>query len=73
MDVNYLHWWVMLQKLPVGSFEWVEVTSQFNLNVIKSYNEESDGQFFLKVNIQYPEELREPHNDLPFLPEKMKT
>ena len=55
LDVNYLHWWVMSQKLPVGSFEWVEVTSQFNLNVIKSYNEESDGQFFLKVNIQYPE------------------
>ena len=34
--------------------------------------EESDEGFFLEVDVQYPEKLHELHNDLPFLPERMK-
>ena len=40
---------------------------------MKSYNEESDEEYFFEVNIQYPEKLHELHNDLPFSQEKMKT
>ena len=32
----------MSQKLPLGSFEWVEGTSPFNVDFIKSYIEEND-------------------------------
>ena len=32
----------MSQKLPVNNFEWIEDTSQFNEDFIKSYNEESE-------------------------------
>ena len=32
----------MSQKLPVNYFEWIENTSQFDKDFIKSYNEESD-------------------------------
>ena len=39
---------------------------------IKNYNKESDEGYFLKVDIQYPEKLHEFHNDLLFLPERMK-
>ena len=39
---------------------------------IKNYNEESDEGHFLEVNVQYPEKLHELHNDLPFLPERIK-
>ena len=39
----------------------------------KSYNEESDEGCFLEVGFQYPEKLHEIHNDLPFLPERMKS
>ena len=35
-------------------------------------NEESDEGYFLEVDVQYLEKLRELHNDLPFLPERMK-
>ena len=63
----------MSQKLPVKKFEWIEVTSQFNDNFIKSYNEESYEGYLLEVDIQYPEKLHELHNDLPFLPKRMKT
>ena len=62
----------MLQKLPVNKFEWIEDNSQFDEDFIKNYNEESDEGYFLEVDIQYPEKLRELHNDLPFLPERMK-
>ena len=38
----------------------------------KKYNEESDEGYFLEVDVQYLEKLHEIHNDLPFLPERMK-
>ena len=47
-------------------------TSKFNEDFIKNYNEESDEGYFLEVDIQYLEILHELHNDLPFLPERMK-
>ena len=62
----------MSQKLPVIKFERNEDTSKFNKDFIKKYNEESDEGYFLGVDVQYPEKLRELHNDLPFLPERMK-
>ena len=58
--------------MPVNSFEWVEDTSQFNKDFIKSYNEETDERYFLEVDVQYPEKLHNLHNDLPFLPERIK-
>ena len=51
-------------KVPVNKFDWIEDTSQFNKDSIKSDNKESD--------VQYPEKIHELHNDLPFLPERMK-
>ena len=71
-DVNNLYGWAMLQKLPVNNFEWIKDTSQFNEDFIKNYNEESDEGYFLEVDVQYLEKLHELHNDLPFLPERMK-
>ena len=41
-DVNNLYCWEMSQKLSVKNFEWIEYTSQFNEDFVKSYNEESD-------------------------------
>ena len=43
----------MLQKLPLNNFEWIEDTSQFNEDFIKSYHEESDEGHFLEVDVQY--------------------
>ena len=71
-DVNNLYGWAMSGKLPLNNFEWIKDTSQFNEDFIKNYNEESDEGHFLEVDVQYPEKLYEPHNDLLFLPERMK-
>ena len=35
-------------------------------------NEESDKGYFLEVDVQYPEKLHDLHNDLLFLPERLK-
>ena len=55
----------MLQK-------WVEDTSQFNKDLIKNYNEESDKRCLLEVDVQYLKKFHELHDDLPFLPEQIK-
>ena len=57
----------MLQKLSVNKFKWIKDTSQFNANLVKNYNKQSDEGYFLEVDNQHPEKLHELHNDLPFL------
>ena len=44
----------MLQKVLVNNFQWIEDTSQFNEDFMKSCNEESDQRYFLEVDVQYP-------------------
>ena len=51
----------------------MEDTFQFNKDFIKNYNEESDEEYFLEVEVQYLKKLHEIHNDLPFLSERMKV
>ena len=62
----------MLQELPINKLEWIKDTSQFYEDFIKNYNGESDEGYFLEVDVQYPEKLHEIHNDLLFLPERIK-
>ena len=50
----------------------IQDTSQFNEDFIKSGNEEGDKGCFVKVDVQHNKKLHELHNDLPFLPERMK-
>ena len=71
-DVKNLYGLAMSQKLPVYDFEWIEDTSSFNEDFMKSYDEESDEGYFLEVDVQYPETLNEFHNDSLFSPERMK-
>ena len=61
-----------LQYQDVNNFEWIEDTFQFNKDFRKKYNEESDKEYFLEINVQDFERLHEIHNDLPFLLEKME-
>ena len=60
----------MSQALP--GFKWVENRSQFDKDFIKNFNKDSDEGHFLEVDVQYPKTLHDLHNDLPYLPERMK-
>ena len=72
-DVNNLRGWAMSQRLTKGVFNWVENTSHFSKDFMKNYSEDNDEGYFLKIDVQYPEKLHNLHNDLPFLPERMRT
>ena len=62
----------MPQKLPVNNFEWIKDTSQFNEAFIKNYESGSDEVCVFEVDVSYLEKLHELHNELSFLPERMK-
>ena len=64
--------WLLSWKLPVNDLKWVEEKFQFNEHFIKIYDEDSGIGYFVEACLQYPEKLHELHNDLPFLPERMK-
>ena len=63
----------MSQKLPVNKFEWIKDNSKFNECSIQNYNEESNKEFFLEVDVQYPEKLHELYNNISLLPERIKS
>ena len=75
LDANNLYGWAMSQKLPVNGFKWVkqEELSKFSEEFIKNYDENSNEGYFLELNNDYPKELLNLHEDLPFLPETKKV
>ena len=61
-DENNVYGWAMSQKLSLGGSKWVEETSQFNKDFIKTCNEDRDIGYSLEVYVQSLENL---NNDLP--------
>ena len=74
LDANNSYGWAMSQKLPVDGFKWIEGDDLLKVveNFIKNYNENSNKGYIFEVDIEYPKSLHKLHNDLPFLPERMK-
>ena len=62
----------MTQKLPVNDFKWINNVSKINEKFIKNYDEDSDKGYIFEVGVNYSKRLYDLHNDLPFLPERMK-
>ena len=58
----------MSQPLPTGGFKWVDV----NPNEISELATRTDKGYLLEVDVSYPKELHNPHNDLPFMCERME-
>ena len=50
-DINSLYSWAKSQKLLVNGFEWVEDIYELVESYIKSYNEESNEEYFLEVDV----------------------
>ena len=51
----------------------IQKTFQISKDFIENYNEYSDEEYFLEVDVQNLKELSELHNSLSFLLERMKT
>ena len=67
LDMNNLYGWAMSKYLPYGGFEWLENIDKFD---IMSINDKSPIGYILEVDLEYPDELHELHNDFPLAPEK---
>ena len=65
LDANNLYGWAMSQPLPYRNFRWVESN-----NVIPK--RKGIGHIY-EVDLEYPEELHDLHNDYPCAPEKIKV
>jgi hypothetical protein len=70
LDANNLYGVSMSCKLPYGDFEWVK-GEDLSINDIMKYNEETDDiAYVLEVDLEYPDELHELHNDYPLACER---
>ena len=69
LDANNLYGWAMSQYLPTGGFEWL---TEEEVDLSK-YNDKSEKGLILEVDLEYPEELHDLHNDYPLAPEKIKV
>ena len=58
----------MNEYLPYKGFKWLKSIDKFD---IMSISEKSSIGYFLEVELEYPEELHELHNDFPLAPEKL--
>ena len=68
LDTNNLYGWAMSQPLLTGGFKWVDV----NPNEISELATRTDKGYVLEVDVSYPKDLHDSHNDLPFMCERMK-
>ena len=66
LDANNLYGWAMSQPLPTGGFGWVDV----NPNEISELATRTDKGYILDVDVSYPKELHNSHNNLPFMCER---
>ena len=66
LDANNLYGWAMIQRLPTGNFKWRD-PQEIDLS---KYNEDSDKGIILEVDLEYPKELHNLHNEYPCAPEK---
>ena len=64
LDANNLYGCPLTEKLPAGNFKWVKNTSKIYEEFTKNYDENDDIGYFLKVDIEYLEELDDLHIDL---------
>ena len=68
LDTNNLYGSAMSQPHQTGGFKWVDV----NLNEISELATRTDKGYLLEVDVSCPKELHNPHNDLPFMCERME-
>ena len=58
----------MNEYLPYKAFKWLKSIDKFD---IMSISEKRSIGYFLEVDLEYPEELHELHNDFLLAPEKL--
>ena len=72
LDANNLYGWAMSQHLPTGNFKWMTDKEISKIDLGK-YKADGKKGLILEVDLEYPQELHDTHNDYPVAPEKVKV
>ena len=70
LDANNLYGWAMSQYLPTGGFKWLTEKHINKINLAQ-YNEDSNKGLLIEVDLEYPKELHDLHNDYPLAAERV--
>ena len=70
LDANNLYGWAMSQYLPTGGFKWMS-EKQINKINLAQYNEDINKGLLIEVDLEYPKELHDNHNDYPVAAERV--
>ena len=62
LDANNLYGWAMSKPLPTGNFKWMKNTNNWR-----------NRPCILEVDLEYPEELHDLHNEYPLAPESLNV
>ena len=63
LDANNLYGWAMSQPLPTRGFHWDDIKPD-DIRVLANSREK---RYLQEVDVCYPRELHDYHNDLPFM------
>lgn len=66
-DVNNLYGWAMMECLPRSNFEWVVMS----ISEILQTPDDAKHGYLIEVDLEYPTELHDQHNDYPLCAEHM--
>ncbi|CAL1535717.1 unnamed protein product, partial [Lymnaea stagnalis] len=71
LDANNLYGWAMSQYLPTGEFTWLtpEEIEDFKIDDVQI---DAETGYILEVDLEYPKELHDDHNDYPLAPDKIE-
>ena len=81
LDANNLYGWAMSQPLPTGGFRWVKCNELLRSSgeahgnpnrLVEKFAAKRDLGYLLEVDVSYPKDLHDLHNDLPFMCAKMR-
>ena len=76
LDANNLYGWAMTQQLPTHGFKWMkDITVEKVMEILEKTNHSMSNLgrkgYIFEVDLEYPSNLWESHNDYPLAPEKM--
>jgi hypothetical protein len=72
LDANNLYGWAMSQCLPLGGFRWLSA-GEINKIDLTSYTDRSETSAILEVDLQYPADIHDEHEQLPVAPEHIRV
>ena len=70
LDANNSYGWAVSQYLPYSGLKWLNQKETVRFNV-DSIEENSSIGYILEVDLEYPSEFHDLHNDYPLAPKKL--